>query len=65
MLEVAMQFHADGRKVFKSAKQTKREDGSEAFSLGFPILEVCDYVKNGDEIAKAVAEVLSASPLFD
>jgi hypothetical protein len=59
-----MKFHAEGRRIFKSAVQTDRPDGSGSISLGFPVLEVFDYVTNAEEIANAVAEALSKSDAF-
>lgn len=56
-----MKFSAQGRKVFKDAVQTSKDGNKSTYSLGYPVLEICDYVNNADEMAKIVAEIMSES----
>lgn len=56
-------FYTEGRKILKAPKETKREDGSSGITIGFPVAEVLDYINNADDIARAIAEAMNASPL--
>lgn len=60
-----LKFSAQGRKIFKDAVQTDKGDGKTTYSLGYPVAEVMEHIKNGDEIAKAIAEAMTAYPGFD
>ncbi len=56
-------FYAKGREVWKNSKETKHDNGTSSFSLGFPVCVLHDAAP--DTAAQAIADSLNLNPAVD
>lgn len=53
-------YYVEGRTVRRHPKKVAKADGTQAYSLGFPVCTLTDYVS--DDAAKFIAQALNAYP---
>lgn len=56
-------FRAEGLQIWAESIKTKVPGGTR-ISIGFPIAQVNENIEHPEKIARAIAKMLTASPMF-